>query len=142
MEAVGFREASGSRGVWQLGLLVAFAGIVGYNVIERTDVKAGADFVVLTMGVAISAAFICSVLNKYFGRERLHVTAIVTVALGGAWYILNGSGHENWAFLSITLFAGSTYALVAALIEKATGFRFISHIGRSRSSSSWCPRWR
>jgi len=126
MEAVGFREASGSRGVWQLGLLVLFAGIVGYYVIEQTDVKAGADFVVLTMGVAISSAFMCSVLNKYFGRDRLYVTAIVTVLLGVGWYVLNGSGHENWALLSITLFAGSAYALVAALIEKATGFRFIS----------------
>ena len=126
VEAVGFRETSGSRGVWQLGLLVVFSGTVGHYVIEQTDIKAGADFVVLTMGVAISSAFMCSVLNKYFGQERLYVTAIVTAALGGAWYVLLGSGHENWALLSITLFAGSAYALAAALIEKATGFRFIS----------------
>ena len=66
-DAVGFRETSGSRGVWQLGILVVFVGVVGYYVIEHTDVKAGADFVVFTMGVAISAAFTCSVLNKYFG---------------------------------------------------------------------------
>ncbi len=126
VEAVGFRETSGSRGVWQLGLLVVFSGTVGHYVIEQTDIKAGADFVVLTMGVAISSAFMCSVLNKYFGQERLYVTAIVTAALGGAWYVLLGSGHENWALLSITLFAGSAYALAAALVEKATGFRFIS----------------
>jgi len=126
VEAVGFREMSGSRGVWQLGLLVAFSGTVGYYVIQQTEVKAGADFVVLTMGVAISSAFTCSVLNKYFGRERLHITAIVAVALGVAWYVLNGGGHENWALLSLTLFTGSAYALVAALIEKSTGFRFIS----------------
>jgi tripartite ATP-independent transporter DctM subunit len=125
-DAVGFRESSGSRGVWQLGLLVVFSGIVGYYVIQQTDVKSGADFVVLTMGVAISSAFMCSVLNKYFGRDRLHITAIVVVALGAAWYVLNGSGHENWALLSLTLFTGSAYALVAALIEKSTGFRFIS----------------
>ena len=48
------------------------------------------------------------------------------MALGVAWYVLNGSGHENWALLSLTLFTGSAYALVAALIEKSTGFRFIS----------------
>ncbi len=126
VEAVGFRETSGSRGVWQLGLLVVFSGTVGHYVIEQTDIKAGADFVVLTMGVAISSAFMCSVLNKYFGQERLYVTAIVTAALGGAWYVLLGSGHENWALLSITLFAGSAYALAAALIERSTGFRFIS----------------
>jgi tripartite ATP-independent transporter DctM subunit len=125
-DAVGFRETSGSRGVWQLGILVVFVGVVGYYVIEHTDVKAGADFVVLTMGVAISAAFTCSVLNKYFGPKRVYVTAIVTALLGSAWYVFNSSGHENWALFSITLLAGSAYALVAALIEKSTGFRFIS----------------
>jgi len=125
-EAVGFREKSGSRGVWQLGLLVVFSGIVGYHVIEQTSVKAGADFVVLTMGVAISAAFTCAVLNRYFGPKNVHLTAVVAALLGGAWYFLNGSGHENWALLATTLFAGAAYALVAALIERATGFRFIS----------------
>src|SRR5450631_4586641 len=127
-EAVGFREASGNRGVWQLGLLVVFAGIVGYQVIQRTDMKGGADFVVLTMGVAISSALACAVLNRYFGREKFYVTAIVAVLLGGAWYVLNGSGHDNWALLLITLCSGSVYALVAALIENTTGFRVISNL--------------
>ncbi|HEX5212322.1 MAG TPA: TRAP transporter large permease subunit [Pseudolabrys sp.] len=125
-DAVGFREASGSRGVWQLGLLVVFSGVVGYYVIQQTEIKAGADFVVLTMGVAISSAFMCSVLNKYFGRDKIYLTVVVTVLLGVAWYVFNGNGHENWALLFLTLFSGAVYALVAALIEKATGFRFIS----------------
>src|ERR1700754_621063 len=29
-EAIGFKEPNGSRGVWQLGVLVLFSGIVGY----------------------------------------------------------------------------------------------------------------
>jgi len=70
-EAVGFREDSGSRGVWQLGILVIFAGFVGRYVIGQTDQKAGADFVVLTMGVSITAAFVCVVLNKYFGTAKI-----------------------------------------------------------------------
>src|SRR5579883_455107 len=45
-DAVGFREDDGSRGVWQLALLVLFAGFVGYYVIGQTEVAAGADFVV------------------------------------------------------------------------------------------------
>ena len=48
--------------------------------------------------------------------------------LGGAWYVLNGSGHENWALLLITLCSGSVYALVAAVIENTTGFRVISNL--------------
>ena len=125
-EAVGFREDSGSRGVWQLGVLVVLAGLVGRYVIGQTDVKAGADFVVLTMGVSISAAFFCVVLNKYFGKQYFYVTAILTALLAGGWYYLGASGHENWALLSITLCAGGSYALVAALVERATGFRLIS----------------
>ena len=81
-EAVGFREESGKRGVWQLGILVLFSGIVGYYVMAGTDVKAGADFVVLTMGVSISAAFICVVFNRYFGPKLLFVTAVLTAVLG------------------------------------------------------------
>ena len=125
-DAVGFREASGSRGVWQLVVLVVLAGLVGRYVIGQTDMKAGADFVVLTMGVSISAAFFCVVLNKYFGKQYFYVTAIVTALLAGGWYYLGASGHENWALLSTTLCAGGVYALITALVERATGFRLIS----------------
>jgi tripartite ATP-independent transporter DctM subunit len=124
-DAVGFREKSGSRGVWQLGVLVVLSGVLGRYVIGQTDVKAGADFVVLTMGVSISAAFFCVVLNKYLGKY-LYVTAALTALLIVGWYYLGANGHENWALLSITLGAGGVYALVAGAIERATGFRLIS----------------
>ena len=127
-EAVGFREDSGSRGVWQLGILVIFAGFVGRYVIGQTDQKAGADFVVLTMGVSITAAFVCVVLNKYFGTAKIFVTAAVTVALAAAWYFLGNSGHENWALLSLTLCAGGVYALIAGALQLTTGFRLISNL--------------
>src|ERR671917_934816 len=52
LEAVGFREPNGSRGVWQLGVLVVFSGLVGYYVLSQTNTKAGADFVILTICVA------------------------------------------------------------------------------------------
>ncbi len=127
-EAVGFREESGKRGVWQLGVLVLFSAVVGYYVMAGTSVKAGADFVVLTMGVSISAAFVCVVLNRYFGTRNFIVTAVVTALLALGWYYLGSTGHENWALLAITLCAGSAYALVAALIERTTGFRLITNL--------------
>jgi len=125
-EAVGFRESSGSRGVWQLGLLVVLSGFLGRYVIGQTDVKEGADFVVLTMGVSITAAFFCVVLNKYLGKQYLYVTAVVTALLAGGWYYFGANGHENWALFSITLCAGAAYALLTALIELTTGFRVIT----------------
>jgi tripartite ATP-independent transporter DctM subunit len=127
-EAVGFREDSGSRGIWQLGVLVLFAGIVGYYIIERTDVQAGADFVVLTMGVSISAAFTCVVINRYLGAKYFYLTALLLALLAGGWYYLHTYGHENWALFLVTMMAGTAYALVVALIERATNFHAISKL--------------
>ena len=126
VDAVGFREKNGTRGVWQLGVLVLLSAFVGRYVIEQTDVKAGADFVVLTMGVSITAAFSCVLFNKYFGARYIYLTASAAVLLAAGWYFLNSTGHENWALLSLTLLAGAVYALIAGAIERATGFRLIS----------------
>src|SRR3954463_8740026 len=35
-EAIGYREPDGARGVWQLGTLVVFSGLVGYYVLSQT----------------------------------------------------------------------------------------------------------
>src|SRR4051794_18719364 len=53
VEAIGYRERDGARGVWQLGVLVLFSGVVAYYVMMQTNVRAGADFVVLTMSVGV-----------------------------------------------------------------------------------------
>jgi len=125
-EAVGFRETSGSRGVWQLGVLVVLSGVLGRYVIQQSDIKAGADFVVLTMGVSITAAFVCVVFNKYFGKQHFYVTVIATALLAAGWYFMSAGGHDTWALFLLTLAAGGAYAAVTALIERATGFRLIS----------------
>jgi tripartite ATP-independent transporter DctM subunit len=127
-DAVGFREETGGRGVWQLGVLVLLAGIVGYYVIKQTDVKAGADFVVLTMGVSISAAFVCVVLNRFIGRKYFYVTAVLVVLLVAGWYYLSAQDYETWALFLLTLCSGAVYALVSALVEQTTGFRVISKL--------------
>ena len=38
-EAIGYREPNGARGVWQLGILVVFSGLVGYYVLSQTDTQ-------------------------------------------------------------------------------------------------------
>jgi tripartite ATP-independent transporter DctM subunit len=127
-EAVGFREETGGRGVWQLGVLVLLAGILGYYVINQTEVKAGADFVVLTMGVSISAAFVCVVLNRFLGRTYFYVTAVLVALLVASWYYLSTQGYETWALFLLTLCSGTVYALASALVEQTTGFRVISKL--------------
>ena len=66
-DAVGFREPKGSRGLTSLAILTVISGFVGYFVI-RTQPYRGADFVVLTMAVAILFAFSAAVLNWIIGK--------------------------------------------------------------------------
>jgi tripartite ATP-independent transporter DctM subunit len=126
VEAIGYREPDGARGVWQLGVLVLFSGLVAYYLMRQTNVRAGADFVVLTMSLGVTVSFLCAVFNRLFGARYIHVTALLVALFIGAWYYLNTHNHENWALLLAALMAGAVYALVAALIERITGFRIVS----------------
>jgi len=126
VEDIGYREPDGARGVWQLGVLVLFSGVFGYYVMQQTEVRAGADFVVLTMSVGVVVSFLCAVFNRLFGPRLVLVTAVVFLGFVAAWYGLRETGHSNWALLAEALAAGAFYALVAGLIERATGFRLVS----------------
>jgi tripartite ATP-independent transporter DctM subunit len=118
---IGYREPDGARGV-----LVLFSAFVAVYLMRQTNVRAGADFVVLTMSIGVVVSFLCAVFNRLFGARYFYVTAILVVLFAGAWYYLNTHNHENWALLSAALTAGAVYALIAALIEHATGFRLVS----------------
>jgi len=125
-EAIGFREPSGARGVWQLGVLVVFSGVVAYFLMRETAVKGGADFVILTMSIGVVVSFLCAVFNRLFGTRYFYVSALLFAVLATAWYYFNHHGHENWALLLAALSAGAFYAVIAAVIEKATGFRLLT----------------
>jgi tripartite ATP-independent transporter DctM subunit len=125
-DAIGFREPSGARGVWQLGVLVVFSGFVAYLLMTQTNVRGGADFVILTMSVGVMVSFLCAVFNRIFGTRYFYISAVLFVALAAAWYYFNNHGHENWALLFAALSAGAFYAVIAAVIEKTTGFRLLT----------------
>jgi TRAP-type mannitol/chloroaromatic compound transport system permease large subunit len=125
---IGFKEPDGSRGVWQLGVLVLFSGVVGYYVISQTSIKSGADFVILTMSVGVVVSFLCALFNKLFGPQRVVLTALATLALAAGWYSLKANGYPSWALLSEALAAGALYATIVGVIEKTTGLRLMSRI--------------
>jgi tripartite ATP-independent transporter DctM subunit len=126
VDDIGFREPDGARGVWQLGVLVLFSALVAIYLMRQTNVRAGADFVVLTMSIGVVVSFLCAVFNRVFGARYFYITAVLLVALAAAWYYLNTHNHENWALLAAALMAGALYALIAAIIQLATGFRLVS----------------
>ncbi len=66
-DAVGFREPGGKRGLTSLAILTVVSAAVGYLVMRKQPYR-GADFVVLTMAVAILFAFSAAVLNWVFGK--------------------------------------------------------------------------
>ena len=66
-DAVGFREQGGGRGLLSLLILSIISAIVGYLTM-RGQAYRGADFVILTMAVAIAVAFSIAVVNWVIGK--------------------------------------------------------------------------
>ena len=125
-ETIGYRERNGTRGVWQLGVLVLFSGIVAYYLMRQTNIRAGADFVILTMSLAVLVSFLSAAFHRLFGARLIHVTVVLLALFIAAWHYLGTHDHDNWALLLAAMSAGAAYALGAALIERATDFRIIS----------------
>jgi tripartite ATP-independent transporter DctM subunit len=128
LEAIGYREPDGARGVWQLGVLVLFSGLVGYYVMSQTDTRAGADFVILTICVGTVVALICALMNKAFGARRVIASAIVTAALVVVYVMLLRNGYTTYGLMMEMVAAGALYALVVGLVERFTGFRLMSRM--------------
>lgn len=129
-EAIGYREPDGARGVWQLGILVVFSGLVGYYVLSQTNTKAGADFVILTICVATVVALICALMNKMLGAKRIAISAVLVAILVGAYAYLHSTGHEGLALTFEMILAGAIYALVVGIVERFTGLRLMSNMAQ------------
>ena len=67
VEAVGFREPSGSRGLTSLAVLTLVSGVFGYMMMWNSSTH-GADFVVLSMFFGIMFAFAIAVINWLTNR--------------------------------------------------------------------------
>src|SRR5664280_1373202 len=67
IEAVGFREADGGRGLISLGILAVISGVFGWLMMRHSETH-GADFVVLTMFFGIMFAFAIAILNWIVAR--------------------------------------------------------------------------
>jgi len=63
-EAQTLRDADGKVHRISLLVVVIIAGVAAYLVMKRTEVRAGADFVVLTMSIGVAIAFTIAVVNR------------------------------------------------------------------------------
>lgn len=130
LDAIGYREPNGTRGVWQLGILVIFSGFVGYYILSQTDTKAGADFVILTICVGTVVALICAVMNKLLGAKRIAISAVLVAALVGLYFVLRQQNHEDLALSLEMVIAGAVYALIVGIVERFTGIRLVSNMAQ------------
>ena len=127
VDAIGFREPSGARGVWQLGVLVIFAALVGYLLMRQTDIRAGADFVILTICVSTVVALVCALMHRFLGAQRLPALVLVTgLLVAGAFYLHGADAAGTLQLLLEIAAAAGTYALVVGLVERATHVRLMS----------------
>jgi tripartite ATP-independent transporter DctM subunit len=127
-DAIGYREPDGARGVWQLGVLTVFSGLVGYYVLTQTDTRAGADFVILTISVGVVVALICAVMNRFLGAKRVVISAVLTAALIAGFIVLERRGYPTLSLFGEMVAAGALYALVVGLVERASGVRLMSRM--------------
>ena len=126
-DAIGYREPSGARGVWQLGVLALFSGVVGYYVMLQTGIRGGADFVILLISVGVVVALFCALMNRFLGAQRVVISAVITAALVGLYFYLTGrNAGTTWVVLVEMLAAAAAYALVVGLVERFTGLRLMS----------------
>jgi tripartite ATP-independent transporter DctM subunit len=128
VDAIGYREPDGSRGVWQLGLLTLFSGLVGYWVMTQTQTRAGADFVILLISVAVVVALISAVMNKFFGAKRLIASIVVAAGLVALYLYLLSRGEVGWGLFGEMVAAGAIYAVVVGVVERFTGLRLMSRM--------------
>ena len=74
-EDLTYKEPDGTRGVWSLAVVVVLSIACGYLYMRTTNVKAGADFVVLTMSLTVAISFAIAVVNRVLRLKLLSVLA-------------------------------------------------------------------
>ena len=128
VEAIVYLEPDGKRGLWQLGLLVAFSAIAATVMLSQTSVKPGADFVILTICLGTVIALIIALLNRLLGARSLLTITGIGVALAALYFWLLSSGEHTVAlYVEVGVWA-VCYNVIVALIERISGLRMISRI--------------
>ncbi len=75
LDAIIYKDPNGKRGVISLGVVVLFSAAAAYLYMRTTGVRAGADFVVLTMSIGVGIAFLIAALNRLLRLRLLSILA-------------------------------------------------------------------
>src|SRR5712691_3597956 len=125
VEAVGFREDDGGRGLTSLAILAAASGVFGWLVMRGGGTR-GADFVVLTMFFGMIFAFAVAVVNwlldrtigfRFLSRIAQEVTFVMVPPLFLIFLVL-GTIFIGLATPTEGGAMGATGAMILALIKR------------------------
>jgi tripartite ATP-independent transporter DctM subunit len=125
VEAVGFREDNGSRGLFSLAVLTAISAAIGILSMRNSETH-GADYVVLTMFIGIMFAFTVSVVNwlcdkllgfRFLSRLAQQVTFVMVPPLFLIFLVL-GTIFIGVATPTEGGAMGATGALALALLKR------------------------
>jgi len=122
VEDLTYKEPDGRRGVWSLFVVVVLAAIAAYLYMRTTEVRAGADFVVLTMSLGVAIAFAIAVINRLLRLRLLSVLAqqviFVMVPPLALIFLVLGTIFIGVATPTESGAMGATGALVLAMIKR------------------------
>jgi TRAP-type mannitol/chloroaromatic compound transport system permease large subunit len=125
IEAIGFRENDGRRGLFSLLVLSVVSGVFGWLVMRGSEVR-GADFVVLTMFFGIAFAFAIAVVNwisdrlfdfRFLSRIAQQTTFVMVPPLALIFLVL-GTIFIGVATPTEGGAMGATGALALAMIKR------------------------
>ena len=139
-EAQMLRDPDGKSRRLSLLVVTVLSGLIGYYVIKQTGQKAGADFVVLTMSVAVGVSFALAVINKLLGLKLLSVMAenviFVMVPPLALIFLVLGTIFIGVATPTEGGAMGAAGAIILALMKKRLSFDLLRQATESTAKLS------
>ncbi|MPZ54928.1 MAG: TRAP transporter large permease subunit [Rhizobiales bacterium] len=125
-DAIIYREPGGRRGGISLAAVVAISTVASIWYMRTTAVRAGADFVVLTMALTVSTAFVIAMLNRLLrlgllSRIAEQVVFVMVPPLALIFLVL-GTIFVGVATPTEGGAMGATGALVLAMMKRRLTF--------------------
>ena len=139
-EAQMLRDPDGKSRRLSLLVVTVISGLIGYYVIKQSGQKAGADFVVLTMSVAVAVSFVLAVINKFLGLKLLSVMAenviFVMVPPLALIFLVLGTIFIGVATPTEGGAMGAAGAIILALMKKRLSFDLLRQATESTAKLS------
>jgi TRAP-type mannitol/chloroaromatic compound transport system permease large subunit len=143
IEAIGFREDNGSRGLISLLVLTVASGIFGWLMMRNSETH-GADFIVLSMFFAIAFAFVIAVANwvvdkttgmRFLSRMAQQTTFVMVPPLALIFLVL-GTIFIGLATPTEGGAMGATGAIILAMAKRRLTWDLVRQAAQSTAKLS------